>query len=400
MIFIITLLLLSQATLLGNQLFYQPADGGKVTGFEIKNIILPHQRPVSYWDGEERQAWNFEGSRFYLGRVLFLGEPGTPLTVTNLGPLPSSGKGYNVNKFYWTQIVPDTTDWTEYYIVLRPKGFTHGDEQQDYLKKNIVIEETGSSITLERGAGPSTELVANGEQGFNDKGEAGIFNGSNGFKYKYQYKVIFIDVALHPIGNNNWTRGLLPQYGYYESNLKFSVPGDALSFSLQGERSPRHDPPSNPACQFDIDSYYSTPVPYDILRNHHYSVSTALEIGALTYSSPSCQAVVTLASNAAGTETNFAFKSETTNEIIPHRLVYHCSTGREGECNDPIVVTSNRKSFYTFHDTIGPPAPIGGTLGEGHYLEAKLKIYLDPTSHYPTSGEYTSTIYVLLGRYQ
>ncbi len=404
LLFSISLLFLSQVTLLANQLLYQPTGSGKVTGFDVSITLLPHERPVSYWHGEKREAWNFKNSAFYVGRIIYVGEPAVPLTITNMGPLPTSGSGYNVNKFYWTQMSGDGADWTEYYIVLRPKGFCHDDAtQDDYLNRNIVIQETGGSITLERGAGPSTELVAVGETGFNEKGKAGTYNGSNGFKYKYQYKAIFIDISLIPSNNNHWTRRPVikyPQYGFYESNLKFTVPGNTLSFALQGKHGEEHDPPPNPACKFDIESFYSDPVPYEILRNYHYSLATALEIGALSYASPSCQAVVTLASNAAGTETDFAFKSETTNETIPHRLVYHCTTGREGDCNGPIVVSNNRKSFYAYHDPVGPPSPIEGTLGPGNYLEATLKLFIDPTSKYPSSGKYTSTIYVILERYQ
>lgn len=403
LLFIIGLLFLSQATLLANQLLYQPTGSGKVTGFDVSITLLPHQRPVNYWHNDKREGWNFENSKLYVGRVLYVGEPGVPLTITNMGPFPTSGKGYDVKRFYWTQMAVGSTDWTEFFIVLRPKGYTHNEKQDDYLRKNTVIQESGNSMILDRGAGPSTELVAIGEQGFDGDGNGGIYNGTNGYKYKYQYKAIFIDVTLIPPNNNNWTRGVIiknPQYGNYEANLKFSVPGDNLSFALQGKHGTEHDPPPNPACQFDIDSYYSDPVPYEVLRNNHYSVATALEIAALTYASPSCQAVVTLASNAAGTETNFVFKSETTSETIPHRLVYDCTTGREGDCNGPIVVTNNRKSFYTYHDPIGPPSPIEGTLGPGNYLEANLRLYLDPTSHYPSAGEYTSTIYVILERYQ
>ncbi len=400
-ILFIALLLLSQALLLGNQLLYQPTEAGKLTGFVVTRSTSLIKRPASHWHNNKEEAWDFENSKFYVGRILFLGEPGTSMTITNLGPLPTSGKDYDVNKFYWTQMTGGGSDWTEYYIVLRPKGFTHEETQDDYLNKNTVIQETGGSITLERGAGPSTELVAVGEQGFDGKGDGGTYNGSNGFKYKYQYKAIFIDVTIIPPNNRNWTRlGTRPQYGFYESNLNFTVPGDSLSLALQAEEGSGNDPPPNIACQFDVDSYYSDPVPYETLRNHHYSVATALEIGALSYASPTCQAAVTLASNAAGTEANFAFKCETSHETIPHRLVYHCTTGREGECDGPIVVTNNRKSFYTFHDPTGPPSPIEGTLGPGNYLEAKLKLYLDPTSEYPCSGKYTSTIYVILERYQ
>lgn len=406
LLFFSALFILSQAPLLGNQLLYQPTGAGKLTGFDIELLPTVMMRPANYWHNKDPilgEAWQVRSSAFYVGRVLFLGEPGTPMTITNLGPLPSSGSGYSLNKFYWTQMTGGGNDWTEYYIVLRPKGFTHEEKQDDYFKKHIAIQETGGSIILERGAGPSTELVVVGEQGFDGKGKAGTYNGSNEFKYKYQYKAIFIDVTLIPPNNSHWTRKVIgisyPQYGFYESNIKFSVPGDSLSLSLQGEHGKDNELPSNPSCMFEVTNYCSDTVPYEILRNHHFSVATALEIGSLSYSSPSCEAVVTLASNVAGTEANFAFKSETSNATIPHRLVYHCTTGREGDCDNPIVVTNNRKSFLTYHDPIGPPSPIEGTLGPGNYLEAKLKIYLDPTSHYPTSGEYTSTIYVLLERY-
>lgn len=341
--FALSIILLSRSTLLANQLLYQPTGSGKVTGFDIAHVGLPHQHPVSYWDNQSREAWGFENSKYYIGRILFLGEPGTPLTVTNMGPVPSSGSGYNTNRFYWTQMSGIGSDWSEVYLVFRPKGFTHNEKQDDYLKKNSVIQNTGGSITLTRGAGPSSELVAVGEQGFDGDGKGGTYNGSNGFKYKYQYKAIFIDATLIPIRNNNWTRVVViktPQYGYYEANIKFSVPGADLPLHLQGKHGEEHDPPPNPACLFNIESFYSAPVSYDILRNHHYSVSTALEIGALTYASPSCQAVVTLASNPTGSEANFAFKSDVSNATIAHRLIYHCTIGREGDCNGPIVVTN------------------------------------------------------------
>ena len=191
-----------------------------------------------------------------------------------------------------------------------------------------------------------------------------------------------------------------PQIGYYEANIRFSVPGDSLPLQLQALKGTTDEPPPTIPCMFDIESYYNDPVPYDILRSHNYSVSTALEIGSISYSSKTCPATITLASNSAGTEANFAFKNESSTAVIPHKLVYDCSTGAEGECNGPIVVTNNRKVFSTFFDSVGPPSPIEGTLGPGYYLEATLKLYVDNTSNYPTMGDYTSTIYVILERNQ
>ncbi len=401
------------------------------------NVAFHHaNNEPNYWNNQTREAWDWEDKAGYVGRVLFQGEAGTVLSVSNQGPLPTHsnrhGHAPDTSKFYWTQVASGgkaSTDWSEYFIVLRPKGFTHNEAQVDgpYYGKNIVVQHTGGTFTIPYGAGPSEEKATSGQIGYDGDGNPGTYNGSNEFEYKYPYRVIFIDVTFLPykVGrtdrinqgtqardqSTNWTveRGILltkyysPQPAFYETNVLFSTSdGASLPLMLQTRYETQELPPENPACIFAVRELLSVPLPYATLRQSHTSISTAIDVAELSYASPSCQAVITITSSpSAPFGTEFGFRADAHSPIvIPHQLVYTCTTGAAGDCNEPILITSDSRSFYTFHDEVGPPSPIEGTLGAGHYLEGTLSLFVDPNIDPPLPGQYRSYVYILVERYQ
>lgn len=417
-------MIMTQSLLFASVLLYeQTSDGGLFNKHDITlETALPtdkHDR-IGHWDGESRQAWDWRSKRAYVGRVLFQGEPGTVVTVTNLGPYPtatnSNGDAPKANKFYWTQVASGgktSTDWTEYFLVLRPKGYTHANKQDDYTV-NTGVEISGTTLTLNRGAGPSTEKATIGTTGYDSAGKSGTYNGSNAFEYKYQYQAIFIDVTLIPNqlrsrkASKNWTseRGWLiknydPQEAWYETNILFSSnDGTTLQLMLQSRYVTPEPPPPNPSCIFTISELVHDVVPYSTLRGMHTTSSTALPVAKLNYSSTTCQAVIAICSDPADSRSvEFGFRESPSSPIaIPHQLVYTCSVGNN--CSGPVVIGYDNNYFYTAYDPVGPPSPMGGNLEGGHFLEGTVSLFVDPATTLPASGRYRSNIYVLIERYQ
>lgn len=404
-------------------LYEQTSDGGLFNKHDITlETALPtdkHDR-IGHWDGQKNQAWDWRSKRAYVGRVLFQGEPGTVVAVTNVGPYPTATNSNRdapmANKFYWTQIASGgkaSTDWTEYFLVLRPKGYTHANKQDDYTA-NTGVELTGTALTLGRGAGPSTEKATSGETGYDKDGNAGNYDGSNKYEYKYQYQAIFIDVTLIPNqlrtrkASKNWTdergwviKNYYPQEAWYETNILFSTgDGTTLQLMLQSKYESPPQLPPNPACIFTITELVSGYFPYSTLRQMHASASTALPVAKLNYSSQTCQAVIAICSDPSDSRSvGFGFRESPSSPIaIPHQLVYTCSVG--SDCGGPVLIEYNNNYFYTAYNAVGPPSPMGGNLEGGHFLEGTVSLFVDPGATLPVAGRYRSNIYVLVERHQ
>ena len=415
MLILVTVLI--QTSLFGETLTYQQYTG-KLKGFSINSF----QR-ISRFDNQSLAAHNHDSGKGFVGRILYEGEPGATLKVDKFEPAPSpTGGSYDQSMLYWTQLPASTEgNWTELFIVLRAKGYTHNTEKQpndrvvDYFGKNTVFEKVGQGYELQRGAGPSEEKATAGQIGYDKDGNSGTYDGSNQFEYKYQYRVIFIDVTIFPkrigtpgIGERKyWTGGTViesirPQNGYYESKIIFYTDTATLPLMLEGEYNPNGDPPLSPSCIFNL-TKLATSVSYQALTTEHTSQGSALEVAKLTYASPTCKAAIAIVSDPVGRSTDFAFTTTINGKKIriPHKLVYRSDTGRQDQVGTETVIDDQHKIFYTFEDPYGPPAPIGDTLGKGHYLEGRIGLFIDPVpSNPPLAGTYSSTIYVLVERYQ
>jgi hypothetical protein len=134
-IFILLLLLLSASLpLAAASLTYDPARG-KLSGFRVSrndNLLYGACKQKDY-HGMDRNVW--DNTKGYVGRLLYTGAP-TTFTFSNIGAAPSGSS----NRFYFTQ-KDGSGHSREFFLVIRAKGLFHeGTNQDDFSKRNYVIE--------------------------------------------------------------------------------------------------------------------------------------------------------------------------------------------------------------------------------------------------------------------
>lgn len=325
----------------------------------------------------------------FIGRLLYNGDP-TTLTFTNVGPDATNGAG---NNFYWTN-VNSTDNWTEFFIVIRAKGLRHNGSTHDFSGKNKVISYSkGYTYTLLYGAG--TEEVAIGQTGYNAAGASGVYNGSNGFKYKYPYSVIWLDTIIVHIDKKGTKKQytLWPPFytlvlddGSYETQLQISTnTGASYYLLLQGKNSSTSDIPMG--YFFTVDKLYNTVIPYTNIEGRN-TPATGLDIANVLYISEISPAKIKIASNAQGTEQNFVFTSN--GSTYPYKLAFAATVPTIGATQ----VANGNTFSTTWTSTI--QSPLGDPPHNANQLYGTIKLYVDGNTNPPMPGSYSSTIYVLV----
>ncbi|HOE89673.1 MAG: hypothetical protein BWY50_01628 [Spirochaetes bacterium ADurb.Bin315] len=351
-------------------LSYDPVTG-KLIGFDVGVTDSP-SNPTAY-DGKQNEVWEKPG---FIGRVAYTGPP-TTLTFTNTGPVAT---GTQENRFYFTHL-SNQGSWKEFFLVVRSKGITHSGTRIDYSEVNKVVEHPLDTITMPYGAG--FEEVESGEEGYNIFGTKGTYNGFNGYKYKYPYKYVWMDVTLIRTSNS---LSLIPD-SFYESNITVTATnGASLTLVLSGEYGdPTGYSPS--FYSFGVTKTVTDPFPISDLTGRK-TPSQALKVGVVTYTSDNTAANIRFAANAAGTSEVFLFTNENNNNI---RFRYYLAF-QATKPNRPLETVTPAKQFPTAVQTVYSPIDYPYRTYTWNYLEGDLKIYL-PDQVNPASGIYTSTVY-------
>jgi len=360
-------LLLSMFSLYADCLSYDMATG-TLNGFDVYERDNP-RNPNQYKNSTE--VWEKSG---FVGRVVYTGPP-TTLSFTNTGPIAT---GTGNNRFYFTSL-SSTAHWSEFFLVLRAKGLRHSGNQHDFSGINTVVEHPGETITIPYGGG--SEEVAVGEEGYNDDGAKDVYDGSNGYKYKYPYRYIWVDVTLiRPrIISHNW---LNLNTGYYESEI--TVTAQSLTshiLRLSGiHRSASGNPP--PFYSFSVTKTIDDPFPFSELDGRT-TPAQALTVGVSVYSSDNCAANISFAANADGTSDLFYFHGDGLS--FRYYLAFDAT-----KPNLPVSPVNLLSVFAT--EILSVLSPIDLIPRNMHVLEGDLKIYI-PVQVHPADGVYTSTIY-------
>lgn len=346
---------------------------GNLDGFLVTTTDSPNY-PSGYENATE--VWDKSG---FIGRLLYLGEP-TTFTFTNIGRDPS---GTSNNRFYFilnNTGTADTAVWKEFFIVARAKGITQGGSQYTFTSVNSVIANNGESFSLAYGAG--TELVTVGQTGYDTNRQSGIYNGSNAYRYKYPYQIIWIDLTLiRTSASSSITRG------YYESHIRISTDtGLCHELHLSGEYKPRTNHLEPDPYFFGIEQLYTQAFPFSELENRNTPAS-ALEVATIRYTSHIDQAQIRIASNVAGNDTNFRFTSDE-GLSFPFKVVYDGTIPNLAA----VEVTPSSNTFTTVSNTV--TSPVGGSY-TANRLEGTIKLFV-PANTQPSSGLYSSTIYILV----
>lgn len=366
---------------------------GNLSGLDI-GINDSDYNPSNY--PTKGEVWSYAG---FVGRFDYRGEPAR-MTITNSGPIRSSSPN---DKFYFT----DTTDgsnpdhYREFFIVARAKGLLHeGNGQQDFNGKNFVVESSGDSFIISRGAGPEPAVV--GEIGYNTSGGSGTYlGGSNQYAYKYPYSYIWIDIILIRTNQNylstpRWWWGRDYHYGYYETSFTATTQNLATSeldvhYTVQLSAQYNQTGSGNLwEYYFGIENLLPPTFPFSNLATKNSSSNT-LTVGKVRYFSSNDTASLKFASNAAGTQTNFLLSSPGVPSFA-YSVVYAPTRGQA-----PLVqttITSSTGAFNSINTTVG--SPIGGS-NTGNYIEGEVRIFVAPNL-LPLSGTYTSNIYCILTR--
>ncbi len=393
LVLVLLSLFLWNGTLFSSELTFDMASGN-MSGFDIGTNDSDYD-PDNY--PSKGEVWTYDG---FVGRLNYRGAPAR-MTITNSGPIRTSSPN---SRFYFT----DTTNgsnpdhYREFFIVARAKGRYHGGGSHDFNSQNFVIESSGDSFIINSGAG--SEQAEVGEIGYNTSGGSGTYNGSNGYSYKYPYSYIWIDMTLIRTNQNLLSQTTGPWwwprttyfYGYYETaftvttqNIQDSAPGVHYTLQLSAQYN-RSGSGNLWEYYFGIENLLPPTFPFSNLATRNSS-SNALTVGKVRYYSTNDTASLKLASNAAGTQTNFLLSTPGTSSF-PYSVVYVPTRGQA-----PLVATtisSSTEPFNSINTTVG--SPIGGTT-TGNFIEGEVRIFVAPNL-LPLSGTYTSNIYCILTR--
>jgi len=361
-------LLFSMISLYSDSLSYDMATG-TLDDFNVNTRDNP-RNPHQYKNGTE--VWTKSG---FVGRVVYTGPP-TTLSFTNTGP---DATGTSNSRFYFTSL-SSTAHWSEFFLVLRAKGLRHDNVQHDFSGINTVVEHPEETITILHGGG--LEEVAVGEEGYNVDGAKDEYDGSNGYKYQYPYKYIWVDVTLirpQILSHNYWYLNT----GYYESEITVTAQsGISHILRLSGiHRSASGDPP--PFYSFGVTKTIDDPFPFSELEGR-MTTTQALKVAEVSYTSSNTAATIHFAANAAGTSDPFSFHCE--GSSFPYYLAF--------KATNPNRSVEQVAPGQTFATEIKPvQSPIDLTFLDMHVLVGDLKIYLPANQVNPAEGVYTATVY-------
>lgn len=367
---LLIMMCLISTSLFAVMLTYEQATG-KLRGFQLGVADSP-SIPSSY--AVSTEYWGNEG---YIGRIVYQGNP-TTFTFSNIGPTANT----TGTRFYFTYNSNgwiNTSRWQEFFLVVRAKGLKQGGGQYDFSGVNAVIANNNGIFTLTQGAG--TDLVLIGETGYDSNLQSGVYNGTNGYKYKYPYSYIWLDVTL--IRTQNFQS---LSKGYYESLFSITT-GNGLSsqLNLGGEYSPRSNQSGPFAYFFGIEETAAKPFSFASLSTRN-TVANALPVAKLRFSSDMSNAEVTISSDPSGMQSSFYFSSNGIS--FPFHVVFDSAIPSIGRSE---ITSSLNNTFSGTSATVA--SPVDGSTYSAFRLEGDICLFVDPNLT-PASGIYTSTIYV------
>lgn len=371
------LLFLCSNTLHGRELIYDMATG-KLTGFDLTSPdanVDPSHYAVA------REFWQMPG---FVGRLSYLGPP-TTLTFINTG---SSATGTTNGMFYFTYLTEGVSRldyWREFFLVTRVKGLTHNGVHVPITQTNTVITSPGGTVTITEGGG--LDEVEPGEPGYNSRSEPGTYDGSNGYKYKYTYKHIWIDVTFV---KTNQGRPVSMEKGYYVTQFMATDP-TGLNYTLRliGEVN-KGQGQSPSSYYYGVEKTVPDFFPFTDMQ-YKNSSSNSLKVGELLYLSPTDKAEVRFASDRAGSQANFIFNPLGAGATTPFNctLVFDSIEPNEGR---KTIKSPNKKFKSKKKDVM---SPIDGRITSSHIIKGDIYIYVKPGIQ-PSSGTYQTTVYCIL----
>jgi|GEM_PF-1012084 len=336
---------------------------------------------------------NLSNTEGHLGIYVYQGEPVT-LTVSQLSPIPV---GVSEPRFFFTRTgfygEQDENSWKEYFLAFRMYGQRHDLSSEDLLGMNILVEESGDQVTITRGAG--TETVAVNEQGYNDAGVLGTYDGSNGFIYRYPYRYIYLEVTAVRTTREYALGSLFVKY-YYSSTIQITGNGVSNSLSYEGEVSSLGWwTGTNPdSFSFGIERVAPEYIPFTDLINRT-TLSNSYLAGYVSYNSPDTSGTVGFYSDPAGTVTDFTFYSTVsgTPVTIPYHVIFDPVIS--GNTSSPSIVSQSNNSFSTDYRRVS--SVINNSRNRENVLTGDIRIILNPglsAVSFP-AATYSSTIYAI-----
>lgn len=374
--FLVLSILLS--SLLAGELTYDMATG-KISGFQLTNPTIPFS-PISYENSTE--VWQTDG---FVVRLNYRGDP-TTLTFTNTGP---EARFTTFNRFYFTYNTDGTSRrnrWREFFLVTRCKGLYHNGNQHDYSGENSVVAYNEGTVAITKGAGP--EEILSGEHGYNLIGEFGLYDGSNGYKFKHTYQYIWVDITIILTDQTRPEDDLVN--GYYITEFTATDPtGLSYTLNLLGENPPLSGTPPS-SFYFGIEKTIAHIFPFEELR-YKNSMTNSLKVGTVRYFSLTDSVIIEFSSRRNRKRTNFRFTSDEGNPVqyCPYYVVFDPTVPNDGAT--PIDAQGIEfGSIETY-----AVSPIDGRLTYSNILEGDICIYVDANC-FPMAGMYQSTIYCFI----
>ena len=390
---LLLLVILSLTSVSANSLVYETSTGSLV-GFrldqnnssnnpEVSPNLIPNYQYVN----------NLRNTAGHLGVYVYQGDPVT-LTVSQLSPIPTGVSG---PRFFFTRIGfyggQDETSWKEYFLAVRMFGQRHNLTSDDFLGVNILLEESGDQFSIPHGAG--TDTVAVNEQGYDENGNLGTFDGSNGFIYRYPYRYVYLELTAIRTTRENALGSLFVEY-YYSSTIQITGNGVSNSLSYEGEVSSLGWwSGTNPdSFAFGIERVAPEYIPFTDLINKT-TLSNSYLAGYVSYNSPDTSGTVGFFSDPAGTVTDFTFYSTVAG--VPVTIPYHVIFDPviSGNTSSPSIVSSANNMFSTDYRRVS--SVISNTSNRENVLTGDIRIILNPglsAVSFP-AATYSSTIYAI-----
>ncbi len=380
----------SITAILANSLLFEIVTGS-LTGLELDanhSSSNPEVNPYQIQNYTYGEYWSTDG---FLGRYVYRGDP-IDLTVTTLHPSPST---WNNGRFYYFHInssgTNDLNSWKEYVLLFRIKGQLHTGGTSDFTGANIIIESPGEQIHIPVGAGDET--VQTGEAGYDAQGNAGIFDGSNGFFYRYPYAYLWIDVTvLRTTQEYNISRRRVR--GYYDSSVHIVGNGIDKNLVIEGYVRTGSNTMNPDTYSFGMQRIAPEMIPFTDLMGKSTLTNSYLA-GHVSYNSSETSGSVGFYADSSGTSTDFTFTSTVSGVpvSIPYFVLFDpiiC-----GNTISPVLVSSMNNTFTTDYRTVY--SPVDGQQSVDHVLTGDIRLIVHPgitATSFPAAS-YSSTIYAV-----
>jgi len=334
MLLCVLLLLSTSVPILSNSLTW---DSGRGVG-ELENLNMASadtNTSTSYYSTGEHY-----GLPGFLGRFVYQGTAGNTLSFVNNGPVATRGSA-SPNSFYFTK-TNDTSRWRKVFFVATAKGLTHGESGLRILP-NVIIDSNGDTLTLPAGAG--TEQV--------DPFAAGYSGG-------------------------------------YVSQLLIQGSGLSMGLTLAGYIQNTGSQPDSYA--FELERVCPDIIPFDelVIKNSYLD---SYKVGNVRFYSVDTPASVYLASDAAGTATDFRFDSP--RGSFAYYVVYDAIT----PAANAVSVSSVASRFSSTSSPVTFTSPLYSNETELRYIlngEVRIFVFSDLQNLPLPADSYSSKIYVFL----